>query len=131
MPVGLQGTQAFDRFAFVNNNPLRYVDPSGYALESGCEHEGCGSNLEDCDNYPVGDEPPFDDSLGGNNELQTSDDFSEDNPNPSLEILVPANSLLHVATIYTEYWIVKAEIANRIFNTESSLSQQQECFIIL
>jgi hypothetical protein len=24
-----QGTQAFDRYAYVNNNPLRYTDPSG------------------------------------------------------------------------------------------------------
>jgi len=35
-----QGTQGFDRFAYVNNNPIRYRDPSGKWLcdmyESGC-----------------------------------------------------------------------------------------------
>jgi RHS repeat-associated protein len=27
-----QGTQAFDRYAYVNNNPLRYTDPSGNTI---------------------------------------------------------------------------------------------------
>ena len=30
-----QGTQAFDRYAYVNNNPLRYADPSGHRLWEG------------------------------------------------------------------------------------------------
>jgi hypothetical protein len=29
IPEQQQGTQAWDRFAYVNNNPLRYTDPSG------------------------------------------------------------------------------------------------------
>ncbi len=29
VPADIQGTQAFDRYAYVNNNPLRYTDPSG------------------------------------------------------------------------------------------------------
>ena len=29
VPLQVQGTQAFDRYAYVNNNPLRYTDPSG------------------------------------------------------------------------------------------------------
>jgi RHS repeat-associated protein len=29
-----QGTQAWDRFAYVNNNPLRYTDPSGQCIFS-------------------------------------------------------------------------------------------------
>jgi len=28
-----QGTQAFDRYAYVNNNPLRYADPSGHCID--------------------------------------------------------------------------------------------------
>ena len=30
-----QGTQAFDRYAYVNNNPLRYADPSGHRFWEG------------------------------------------------------------------------------------------------
>jgi RHS repeat-associated protein len=30
-----QGTQAFDRYAYVNNNPLIYTDPSGHRLWEG------------------------------------------------------------------------------------------------
>ena len=40
VPLQVQGTQAFDRYAYVNNNPLRFTDPWGNwlcdATESGC-----------------------------------------------------------------------------------------------
>ena len=39
VPMASQGTQAFDRYAYVNNNPLRYADPSGHRL---CEGDGGG-----------------------------------------------------------------------------------------
>ena len=29
VPADIQGTQAFDRYAYVNNNPLKYTDPTG------------------------------------------------------------------------------------------------------
>ena len=29
VPLNVQGTQTFDRYAYVNNNPVRYVDPTG------------------------------------------------------------------------------------------------------
>jgi RHS repeat-associated protein len=41
VPTGSQGTQAWDRYAFVNNNPVRYNDPTGHMIDSGCETEGC------------------------------------------------------------------------------------------
>jgi len=35
-----QGVQAWDRFAYVNNNPLKYTDPSGHQMTE-CGPEGC------------------------------------------------------------------------------------------
>jgi RHS repeat-associated protein len=32
VPTSTQGTQAWDRYAFVNNNPVRYNDPTGHTL---------------------------------------------------------------------------------------------------
>jgi len=32
VPTQTQGTQAWDRYAFVNNNPVRYNDPSGHMV---------------------------------------------------------------------------------------------------
>jgi RHS repeat-associated protein len=46
-----QGTQALDRYAFVNNNPVRYNDPTGHSMtpgEAGGE-PGCTDPLY-CDN---------------------------------------------------------------------------------
>jgi hypothetical protein len=33
VPLSKQGPQAFDRYAYVNNSPLQYTDPSGYDYE--------------------------------------------------------------------------------------------------
>ena len=35
VPTSTQGTQAWDRYAFVNNNPVRYNDPTGHNSECG------------------------------------------------------------------------------------------------
>ncbi len=35
VPTGTQGTQAWDRYAFVNNNPVRYNDPTGHMVDEG------------------------------------------------------------------------------------------------
>jgi hypothetical protein len=49
VPLASQGVQAWDRYAFVNNNALRYNDPSGHDVgnpgeddhERRCKEEGC------------------------------------------------------------------------------------------
>ena len=42
VPTSTQGTQAWDRYAFVNNNPVRYNDPTGHwATDDECGSEGC------------------------------------------------------------------------------------------
>jgi hypothetical protein len=59
--------QGLDRYAYVNNNPVRYNDPSGHTY---CDFGKCqkvnppisSSNNDD----PNDSNPPFDPSLGGN-----------------------------------------------------------------
>jgi hypothetical protein len=53
IPESIQGGQAWDRFAYVNNNPILYIDPSGHFIDDGCEEEGCTSSWRDNvdDNY--------------------------------------------------------------------------------
>ena len=41
MPVASQGVLAFDRFAYVNNNPLRYNDPMGHSVDCAVGEQGC------------------------------------------------------------------------------------------
>jgi RHS repeat-associated protein len=42
VPTGTQGTQAWDRYAFVNNNPVRYNDPTGHrCVAADGEDEDC------------------------------------------------------------------------------------------
>jgi len=36
VPEQSQGVQAWDRFAYVSNNPVRYNDPSGHCILDGC-----------------------------------------------------------------------------------------------
>ncbi len=42
VPVASQGVQAWDRYAYVNNNPLRYNDPSGQCIDP----DSCPSSTE-------------------------------------------------------------------------------------
>jgi hypothetical protein len=47
VPTSTQGTQAWDRYAYVNNNPVRYTDPSGHFGKDNtiCLDDGwCGSS---------------------------------------------------------------------------------------
>jgi RHS repeat-associated protein len=48
IPEATQGVQAWDRYVFVNNNPLKYTDPTGHmqACMNGDEGGGCGSGLD-------------------------------------------------------------------------------------
>jgi len=51
VPTSTQGTQAWDRYAFVNNNPVRYNDPTGHELHDMCDYYG------DCDDAAYSQNP--------------------------------------------------------------------------
>ena len=34
-------SQSWDRYAYVNNNAVRYTDPTGHRVDEGCDTEGC------------------------------------------------------------------------------------------
>jgi RHS repeat-associated protein len=62
------GVQGLDRYAYVNNNPLRYTDPSGHDV--GCGGKECGENNEESEgnnlnsinNTETTDNPPHPDA---------------------------------------------------------------------
>jgi RHS repeat-associated protein len=43
VPVASQGTQAYDRYGYVNNNPVRYTDPTGHCIFDPIEAILCGA----------------------------------------------------------------------------------------
>jgi len=43
VPTSTQGTQAWDRYGFVNNNPVRYTDPTGHMMTQG--DGGCSNPI--------------------------------------------------------------------------------------
>jgi hypothetical protein len=49
VPLASQGAQAWDRYAFVNNNPLRYNDPSGHSIAcgEGVDTGACGGETKE------------------------------------------------------------------------------------
>ncbi|MBI4738406.1 hypothetical protein HY772_02385 [Candidatus Woesearchaeota archaeon] len=47
VPTQTQGVQAWDRYAYANNNPVRYTDPSGHRVDDGCSGESGGCTLSE------------------------------------------------------------------------------------
>jgi len=66
IPESTQGTQAWDRYGYVNNSPVNYNDPTGHAVagdtnENGCSGEGVKCIVDMYGGY--GDPEGMDDSL--------------------------------------------------------------------
>lgn len=50
IPQQTQGTQAWDRYAYTNNNPIKYADPSGHWLETAFDVISLGMTINDIRN---------------------------------------------------------------------------------
>lgn len=112
-----QGVQALDRYAYVNNSPLNWVDPTGHAAQ--CPDCGGGVNLSDEQKLErihelrekdrtIHRDVPFDASLGGN--VKDPSENSEP-PNPSIGGIVVAGVALTAGIVVTEILLAWAEVA--------------------
>ena len=43
IPEQTQGVQAWDRYAYTNNNPIRYIDPSGHSVDCAIGEPNCSA----------------------------------------------------------------------------------------
>jgi RHS repeat-associated protein len=59
-----QGVQAWDRYAYANNSPVRYTDPTGHWLDEGYGQCECGEEKTPQPTDPL--KPSYDFTLGGN-----------------------------------------------------------------
>ncbi len=55
VPTSTQGTQAWDRYAFVNNNPVRYTDPTGHGVDCGIGENCMGNQTNQNDTVTCAD----------------------------------------------------------------------------
>ena len=107
VPFESLGVQAYDRYAYTNNNPIRYVDPTGHTVAEDTEG-GCG--LPNC---IISLDPPFDPSIGGNNESSKEEEKASETSEkrPSLVVLIAIGLPLTGAIVLTELGLTGAEIA--------------------
>jgi RHS repeat-associated protein len=43
IPEQSQGAQAWDRFGYANNNPVRYTDPTGHSIDCAVGEQNCSA----------------------------------------------------------------------------------------
>jgi len=88
-----QGTQAFDRYAYVNNNPLRYTDPSGRWICGDWYDPACAENFGELNTfgqmYSTTTSSPFQYVVSGSydfglQKVDVVDRYSDDLISPSL-----------------------------------------------
>jgi len=117
----LYNTLDWDRYSYVNNNPVRYTDPSGHMLISDgdqgkCKKVNCGwTPSNDSSENNVIQDPSFDSTLGGNKEKPAEDhkniQVGKFEPvNPPVEMLIFTGILLAEASIPIEFGILYTEV---------------------
>ena len=102
IPEASQGTQAWDRYAGMNNNPVSHTDSTGHMIDSGCNFEDCTDD-PDTPNLNVADywDASFYDSVS--NPLAAEQAFSHYLADPQYFANLYANP---------EAWASSEEVAN-------------------
>jgi RHS repeat-associated protein len=98
IPEQSQGVQAYDRYAYANNNAVKYTDPTGHMVDDGCRTEGCDNRDSEKRNSTA----TIDSTLGGNSEAKSA--------NPPLNILLPIGWLLTGTSLLIEGLILYTEV---------------------
>lgn len=110
------GVQGFDRYAYVNNSPLVYIDPSGY--ESVCGSENSDPECNSADNWSL----PFVDSQYGIDFIEEWTDRNENIVREGVSDLAAALLAAHNnscgwsenCAVYTA-----AQMFSEVYNTSS------------
>ena len=109
VPMASQGTQAFNRYAYVNNNPLKYVDPTGMWL---CDQydPACAENsyetLQFGKMYTKTTGLPFSYTISGSYDFgvgktQSIDRYSDDVISPTVPLTHPVTWGLQLIDVLT------------------------------
>jgi hypothetical protein len=114
----LYNPQSLNRYSYVNNNPIRYNDPTGHmrVADQDMQLNHASMNCSKYSQYCNNGKPKSSDELAkmrnrhqDNNILHQNQD--NDAPNPSVAGLVVVAALLHVTTTLTELGVVAGEAA--------------------
>jgi RHS repeat-associated protein len=97
-----QGVQAWDRYAYVNNSPVKYTDPTGH--NAYCESEN--ADPDDCTGDDSGsDDDQSDDTLGT--------DLSEDDNTPLCQVYYANCTTIFEGDLSFEYlWDLENSLVN-------------------
>jgi RHS repeat-associated protein len=99
VPTSTQGTQAWDRYGFVNNNPVRYTDPTGHQriadTDESQNNNQCDNSVADCDHSKCWDRQASNFGAEGS---CTYAEPSRDKPTDEIILRGPDYITLNIAT---------------------------------
>ncbi|WKZ50317.1 MAG: RHS repeat-associated core domain-containing protein [Anaerolineales bacterium] len=93
-----QGTQAYDRYAYTSNNPIKYTDPTGHRIDEG---EGEKANDDESKNLTQEEDPPLCAPTDPGCDPFWQKDLTPDEIQALIDALEPLQDTLTYATIVT------------------------------
>jgi hypothetical protein len=116
VPLASQGTQAWDRYAYANNNPVRYNDPTGHSIQG--DEDGSDDTLDDIvqdddDPPPCSEDPtcdPFIDKVYTETEIQTMIDLLQQYYDDAIGGAILAGVVSGVGALLGQFYVPAAGI---------------------